>query len=267
MSDSIDFNGAAEVDSVDMGMAEDEVSRAWIGKLPVSGSEQVRIPDDDASQEERDAFWSRLGRPTNPDEYEFSPGESATGYDTELADWFREAAHAVNMPVEMAQALHDRFLEARTQQTLDNWHDAQARGQETEALLSREWGSAYSANLELAQRAVAEMGGNELKEALEVSGMRDHPALIRAFAGIGRRLYANGRVSAENLPTVDSVGEQPTPRQPTTKASAQREIMRLRSDEKFMAAYGDRSHPSHEIAQAEMDALYAAAYPSDRRAY
>ena len=51
---------------------------------------------------------------------------------------------------------------------------------------------------------------------------------------------------------------------PTSPSGGQREILRLRTDEKFMLAYADSTHPSHEIALAEMDALYAAAYPPVR---
>jgi len=43
---------------------------------------------------------------------------------------------------------------------------------------------------------------------------------------------------------------------------AQREILRLRSNADFMAAYGDRTHPNHAIAQDQMDEFYALAYPA-----
>ena len=152
------------------------------------GPDQVRIPGEGATPVEMEAFWSRLGRPATTDGYTFSPGESATGYDTDLADWFRDAAHEVNMPVDMAEALHDRFLETRMEEAAAHWQADQARGAETAATLGREWGSAYDANLDLARRAVTEVGGDDLKEALEVSGMGNDPALIRTFAGIGRRL-------------------------------------------------------------------------------
>ena len=127
-----------------------------------------------------------------------------------------------------------------------------------------EWGSTYDANLDLARRAVTEVGGDDLKEALEVSGMGNDPALIRAFAGIGRRLYGGGTTNAE-MPTATTAAQNSNVLpMPTSPSGGQREILRLRTDEKFMLAYADSTHPSHEIALAEMDALYAAAYPPVR---
>ena len=49
---------------------------------------------------------------------------------------------------------------------------------------------------------------------------------------------------------------------PPGRSVAQREILRLRSNADFMAAYGDRTHPNHAIAQDQMDELYSLAYPA-----
>ncbi|MGB0551328.1 MAG: hypothetical protein ACPGQV_01950 [Alphaproteobacteria bacterium] len=62
--------------------------------------------------------------------------------------------------------------------------------------MGREWGSVYDANLELARRAVAYVGGDDLKEALEVSDMGNDPALICAFARTGRCLDAGETANA-----------------------------------------------------------------------
>ena len=95
--------------------------------------------------------------------------------------------------------------------------------------------------------------------------MGNDPTLIRAFAGIGRRLYGGGTPTAGTPGSTTNTEQNATVLpMPNSASGAQREILRLRTDDKFMSAYGDRTHPSHEIAQAEMDALYAAAYPPVR---
>lgn len=229
------------------------------------GPNQVRMPNSDTSPEEVDAFWSRLGRPAAPDGYSFSPGETATGYDNELAEWFREAAYAVNMPADMAHKLHDQFLQARLEQAAAHWQADRDRAAEAVSTLSQEWGSSYHTNLELARRAVAELGGPDLKEVLEETGLGDDPSLVRAFAAIGRRIYAEERIESQgDFEAAAKSQASDTPAHPGPAIAAQREILRLRSDDKFMLAYADRAHPSHEIAQAEMDALYAAAYSPNK---
>ena len=221
------------------------------------GPDQVRMPGADATPEEINAFWSRMGRPETPDGYNIAPGDSASGYDSMLADWFRDAAHAVHMPADMAESLHDRFREQAAEASAGYWQQAEQERQESEAVLRHEWGRSFDARIEDAQRAVNWLGGDTLKQVFNETGLGDHPALIRAFADMGRLLAGGGGNTAPNAPATAA----PSPTGGATQA--QREILRLRSDDKFMAAYGDRTHPSHDIAQEQMDELYSVAYPAD----
>ena len=232
------------------------------------GPDQVRIPDAEAGPEAKETFWSRLGRPSTPAGYELSPGETATGYDTALADWFREAAHAVNLPADMAQALHDRFLEQRHAEGRAAWEAQEERRQAQVETLRRDWGRAYDANLAAARQAVGALGGQPLKDALEESGLGDHPVLVKAFAAAGHRLF--GTIGGPSTAAgAEATAVSPAAPAALTATDAQREIMRLRSDPRFMAAYGDRGHPGHAAAQARRDELYAVGYPpaadTDRR--
>lgn len=191
------------------------------------------------------------GRPETLAGYDFSPGETATGYDTALADWFRGTAHELGLPAELAVALHDRFRDRMAEASADAWRATGGRQAATEAVLRQDWGRGYEARLADALRAVDRFGGAALKAALDASDAGNDPAVIRAFAEIGRRLAGDG-----------GAGSGATDEGPATPTAAQRAILRLRADDKFMAAYGDRSHPGHDVAQAQMDELYARAYPA-----
>jgi len=116
------------------------------------GPDQVRMPGADATPEEINAFWSRMGRPETPDGYNIAPGDSASGYDSMLADWFRDAAHAVHMPADMAESLHDRFREQAAEASAGYWQQAEQERQESEAVLRHEWGRGFDARIEDAQR-------------------------------------------------------------------------------------------------------------------
>jgi hypothetical protein len=222
----------------------------------IVGPDQVQMPGGDATPEEITAFWSRMGRPETPDGYNISPGESASGYDTMLSDWFRNAAHAVHMPVDMAESLHDRFREQAAEASAEYWQQDEQERKESEATLRQEWGRGFDARIEDAQRAVHRLGGDTLKQIFNETGLGDHPALIRAFSEMGRFLAGGGN-TAPNAPATAA------PSHTSGTTQAQREILRLRSDDKFMTAYGDRTHPSHNIAQEQMDELHSVAYPAD----
>ena len=212
------------------------------------GPDMVQIPGDDASAEARQAFWNRLGRPDTAQEYKLEKPDGVQGYDLGSADWFRETAHELNLPAETARELHDRFVEHAMEQSQTTM-EGQDRGQaQTEAVLQRDWGHAYDERMEQARRTIAQFGGQRLKEAMDRYGAGDDPVIVRAFAEIGRRLYGGG-MSAEAGDGVMSPSQ------------ARREIMDLRADDKFMAAYAEPSHPDHATAMERMAELYAAAHP------
>ena len=217
------------------------------------GADAVRIPGPAAEPSDVAAFWSRLGHPESPEGYALPAPEDVPGYSDDMAAWFRQAAHAVHMPAEMAQLLHDRYVERFLQDARDADGEAYRRMQESEAELKAEWGAAFEHRRQLANRAIRALGGGPLFEELEASGMANSAALARAFAVVGEKLYAEDRFveggrTADFLPSPDA---------------ARQEIQRLRADGSFMAAYGDRRHPDHDAAQTRMDRLYDAASGTD----
>src|SRR6185437_3686507 len=73
-------------------------------ELEKSYGSSLRMPAPDAPQEERDAFYSKLGRPESPDKYEIKFGEGVA-VDDKLLGSFREAAHKLGLSQQQAQAL------------------------------------------------------------------------------------------------------------------------------------------------------------------
>ena len=65
----------------------------------------------------------------------------------------------------------------------------------------KEFGGAnFEANVQVAQNAIEQFGGEELKQALDMSGMGNNPALVKMFAQVGRQI--------SEAPVVD--GKAPT---------------------------------------------------------
>jgi len=245
------MNEASELDSSEISEEPAEVTAPQIDDI------HRQAPSPDAPPEEVAAFWTGLGMPQTADEYDLSPGDSATGYDIALSDWFRQAAHAAHMPADMAKTLHDAFRDHMAAQTNAYWDTVSHDRNESEAALKRDWGAGYEARMQDAHRAIERFGGQPLKDVLNHTGLGDHPLLVRAFADMGRLLAGNGNGESSGETTV---GTQTAV--PANATQAQREILRLRSNTDFMAAYGDRTHPNHAIAQDQMDELYALAYPA-----
>lgn len=118
------------------------------------------VPGDDATEEERAAFYQRLGRPEKPDGYDFQKPEDVPSYNDGFADWFRTSAHAAGLSAAQAGALHDHFVAfAKTQEQTAANDRAEAIRTGT-AALQQAWGpQQFTAKLEMANRVIADNPG------------------------------------------------------------------------------------------------------------
>lgn len=175
-------------------------------------STSVQVPAADADPAKRLEVFNRLGRPETVDGYDVSLPEN-------LPDW-------VSLEDESVQGAQRSFLEAMhgtgaTQEMVDaalGWYwnhlseSESARDRviedefaNAEAGLRREWGRDFEGNLEHAGRAVAAFGGQVLGDTLEQFGLSNHPAVIRAFARVGRSMGEDTMISG---PMTDTTRDQ-----------------------------------------------------------
>lgn len=165
-------------------------------------------PGPDASSEEVAAYRRQLGVPDSPEGYELSLPEN-------LPDDLKPDAAAETLHQDFAAAMHEVGASNDVVQKALDWYygrlgesvaqqqrsHAESRA-EAEASLRHEWGGDHERNLTFAQRAIREFGDESfvsLLESHDVDGMKlgDHPAVVRAFAAIGRRAGEDLPLSGE----------------------------------------------------------------------
>lgn len=79
---------------------------------------RIAIPGDDATDEERNAFYAKLGRPETPEGYELKVPENLPEnlpYDGERADRFKAEAHKLGLSAAQTAQLHDWFVDENVQ--------------------------------------------------------------------------------------------------------------------------------------------------------
>jgi len=219
------------------------------------GRDRVVIPADDASDADKGAFFGKLGRPEEATGYKFEPVE---GMDPALvpADTvtsYQNEAHRLGLSQRQAAGLHSWFMkdaQASSQGVNDSIESASKANDEA---LKSEWGQSYDEKMDLAKQAVNEFGGDDLKSAMDETGLGNDPRMIKAFAGIGRamsddKLYASGGEAGTGY------------KQSPSEANA--EINQLLGDKEFLATYQDNQHPGHVGAVEKMMKLHEAANPS-----
>lgn len=178
----------------------------------------VRIPGEDASDDDKAAYRKALGVPDNADGYEFQvPKDMPEGltYDNDLAAKFKAKSHELGLTPDQAQGLHDMQMEHMTgslegyqkqmaDQAAEREAEVSAKADAAHEALIKDWGKegseSYNKNLALANRALA-AGGEELKAEFADKGVfgEDGAVLMPEFAKLlakhGHALY--GEASPE----------------------------------------------------------------------
>lgn len=175
-----------------------DASKALI-TYKTSEGKMVSIPGDDATPEQRAAFYTKLGRPETADKYTITkPADLPEGiqYSPEVETAFKDHAHKLGFSDAQAKATYNWYyglVKAGHEQQL------KAEKEATDAAvnsLKDEWkGDAFKSNSELARRAFTKFGG-EKPEVLKfirdtkVNGVAlgDHPTFLKIFAEIGKAI-------------------------------------------------------------------------------
>ena len=182
----------------------------------------LELPPENATPEQLDAFYSKLGRPGNPDEYGLQPPE---GGDPELTNWFKGTAHKLGLTAAQAKALYTEWngMSGAMQEKLQA---QKAQEAETELkALKGEWGQAYDQMVGAGRRAVQALG----LDAARLSAYEEKLGtgeMLKLFATLGSKM---GEDSFEGGRSESGFG--------VTPAQARQEIADLKMDKSFMDNY------------------------------
>jgi hypothetical protein len=149
----------------------------------LGNSNKVAIPGDTATDEERSAFWGKIGRPATPDEYEFkAPDKLPVGvWDEAQLKEYAAFAHTLGLTRKQAQDLAV-WQAQRIGSSMESTQQQQEQQRlEAEESLKKAWGPKYQYNLVLAKKAAQAVGGEELL----AHPLASDPVFIRAMAKMG----------------------------------------------------------------------------------
>ncbi|MGE0094529.1 MAG: hypothetical protein AB7M05_16050 [Alphaproteobacteria bacterium] len=221
------------------------------------GADKVALPGKDAGQADWDALYARLGRPAAPEQYDVAGVTRPEGmpWNAEGERAMLREMHAAGLSNRQARHLLSKYAAMQG----GAWSEASAQGarrvEEARAALRRDWGAAFDAKSDLANRAFRLAFGDGIEEARQLrladgGFLGDHPALVRAFARLGESLAEHPMAGAKDGAHLAATPEE-----------ARAEIARMHGEPATMRALTDRSHPEYAVMVAKRDRLYRLAYP------
>lgn len=222
-------------------------------KLAKVGEDAIIAPGKDATPEQWNDFYSKLGRPETPEGYEFKFDEGIKA-DEDMMNFGKQLFHELGASPEKAQAAADKWNEfAATMQNSAVEAERAANTQALDALVDKWEGEEKLNEMKAAgERAVKSLG----LDATAIERIEDQigsAPIVELLAMIGSRV-GEGQFKDTGTPAGD-------PNDPVnmTAKQAQDSITKLQEDVEFQKAYTDKNHAGHKDALSRMEKLFAKA--------
>jgi hypothetical protein len=164
----------------------------------------ITVPQQDATPEERAAFYKRLGRPESPAGYELTVPKELADSGAIPADYSKqlaERAHAAGLTKAQAQTLFKEDV-ARAQEILKQQRAARAEQERqwNAQLLDSVGGDedALQQKVARSRRAFRVMGSPELGELFDKVGISTNPLVVNAFERIAAAVGEDPHYTTSN---------------------------------------------------------------------
>jgi len=160
--------------------------------------EQIQeiIIGEQLTEDDRNKVYERLGRPKDADGYDLN-GIVPETYNQGLIEEFKKKAHETGMSQEGVRKMAEWYKEVETKQleAMNKAKDIQADQYMLE--LKTEFGANFDKEVNNARKALDAYTDKAFRQYMDESGLGNHPALVKAFAKIGRELSEDRLVQSE----------------------------------------------------------------------
>jgi hypothetical protein len=205
------------------------------------------VPDKHSTDEEREDFYRKTGRPETAADYGIKPPENlpdGVTFNPAMIEGLQQKAFELGIPQDKLAGLWSHYVESELTKHNEQTALEQHGFNEAAAALKTEWGYAFDQRLQTANDAVRTFG---LSETLEKLGIANHPEVVKAFYQIG------AKVGEDKL-----IGASPK----MAPADARSRIEEIHA----MPEYYDPNDPRQPILQKEITDLYVLTEPPEQTA-
>ena len=189
----------------------------YIKELQSFAGKKGDIPKSDASQEEWDAFYNKLGRPENVDGYDFTigdeftkvVGEESVPFFENAVEEFKKEIFKIGASAEQAEDLVDWYL-GFVANSIEEDNKAVEENIETmESQLRKEWGDSYDGMMNGIEVMLKANGmPEENVEFAKESGLLKDPAFALALGRIATKFADDPEIGHHQTNTMAGIRDQ-----------------------------------------------------------
>ena len=159
----------------------DSLAKSYINAQSLVGKKgRIIPPSDEDSEEVWNEFWTKLGRPGKPEEYQFEVVEGLEDIDfSDIETDFRSKAYKAGMSKKQANEAWKFFKETTKAGKDEITTSSKTRYNEEWTALKNEWGSAYPDKIKKVQVLLSKFGDEKTKEWIKNSGITKEANAIK----------------------------------------------------------------------------------------
>jgi hypothetical protein len=197
----------------------------------------VRIPDEKASTEEWERYYTKLGRPEQSDGYEFEKAELPDGmsYNEDFEKAFLDKAHTAGLNNKQVGDLYEWWNSTSKEAHVHSQVESENTIQRAEIELRADWGRQYDEKLAGVQRLVDKYADGADKQYLEESGIGNNPSMAKFLDRLAKD-FGEGRHLGD--PKINAFSD------PESAQLAKDAFYNDTKGEDYQA-YFDETHPRH----------------------
>jgi hypothetical protein len=234
-----------------MGMVNDipTLVKNYANAQKMVGADKVAIPGANASKEDWQGVFQKLGLPKTVEEYKVDV-EKGKELDKEFMGSFAKLAHENGILPHQAKAMAEFLFNADKETRTKDEENYRLQTAGELKKLQGEWGEQYKENVAKAKAALREFADKDTQEAIRKSGLGNNTHLLKILAKMGDTL-SEDKIKGEG----GGGGFRLTPSQ------AQAELDTIHRDLKH--PYYNASHSEHLVAKAKVRELYQMITPQN----
>jgi len=225
-----------------------DVFKGHINATRLTGGEKVVIPAGKLDTPENWAhLFDRLGRPKDPDGYQFERPTLPEGmkYDENLEKAFKKFAHEVGLLPKQAAAGYKFWNDIMTRA-----HQAIAKGKDdmyaqTEEALRSELGGKYDDFVKGANGVLKMSGASPQEIAAFADEFGNNPLVIKVMGNIAKMISEDLLIR----------GGKPSWEMTTEDAKKKADDIRMNKNNPLYEAFYKKDHPQHKLAVEEVERL------------
>jgi len=178
-----------------------EAPQVWdkFDSLLKAEGKSIAIPDEKSTDEERAAFYTKLGRPETPDKYSITKPEGLPEifkYDPAIEAAFKKHSHDSGKSDAQTKADWEWYWNTAKEGAIQQQKAEAQANEKAINQLKDEWkGDTFKVNSELAARAFKKFSGEnpdaaKFVEETKVGGvpLGNHPIFLKVFAAVGQAI-------------------------------------------------------------------------------